>query len=67
MINDAHAILLRTGTTLTHIYREANQCANHLASLGAEQNQDLVISVNQPLSIREFIIRDSLNLRHLLE
>lgn len=41
MINDAHAIMVRTGTTLNHTYREANQCADHLARIGAEQNEDL--------------------------
>ncbi|KAI8546501.1 hypothetical protein RHMOL_Rhmol07G0123100 [Rhododendron molle] len=52
MINDAHAILSRTKTTLTYIYQEANQCADHLARLGIDQNEDLVVSVNKPLSIR---------------
>ncbi|KAI8524058.1 hypothetical protein RHMOL_Rhmol13G0119700 [Rhododendron molle] len=65
MINDAHAILNRTGTTLAHTYREANHCADHLARIGTEQNKDLVVSVNQHLSLREFMIRDGLHLRQL--
>lgn len=68
MINDANAIMVRTGTMLNHTYREASQCADHLVRIGAEQNEDLVVSVDQqPLSIREFFSRDSLNLRQLLD
>ncbi|KAI8570696.1 hypothetical protein RHMOL_Rhmol01G0056000 [Rhododendron molle] len=29
IINDAKDLINRTGTTLTHIFREANQCADH--------------------------------------
>lgn len=36
MINDAHAILGRTGAQLNHVSRTANQCADFLARLGAE-------------------------------
>lgn len=52
MIDDAHAILSRTKTTLTYIYREANHCADHLTRREANQNEDLVVSVNKPHSIR---------------
>lgn len=50
------------GTTLSHIYRDANQWADHLAWLGAEQDENLVVSIDIPISIREFMIRDSLNI-----
>ncbi|KAI8535083.1 hypothetical protein RHMOL_Rhmol10G0147600 [Rhododendron molle] len=53
MISDAQAILSRTQSTLTPIYREANQCANHLARIRAEHE---VVSVDKPLSLREFWI-----------
>lgn len=39
MINDAYAILNRTASMLTHVYREANLCADHLARLGAESTK----------------------------
>lgn len=67
IINDAHVLLNRTGTTLTHIYRNANQCADQLTRLGAEQNENLVVVVDIPISVREYLIRDSLNIRQLLD
>ncbi|KAI8568753.1 hypothetical protein RHMOL_Rhmol02G0225000 [Rhododendron molle] len=63
IINDAHVLLNRTGTTLTHIYRNANQRADHLACLGAEQNENLVVAVDIPISVSEYLIKDSLNIR----
>lgn len=39
---------------------------DHLASVGAEQD-DLVIVIDMPISIREFMIRDSLNIRKVLD
>ncbi|KAI8536564.1 hypothetical protein RHMOL_Rhmol10G0267200 [Rhododendron molle] len=42
MISDAHAILDRTESMLTHLYQEANQFADHLARIGAEQDEDLM-------------------------
>lgn len=45
-----------------HVHREANQCADFLARLGADQGEALVVSHGPPGEIREFLIRDSLNL-----
>ncbi|KAI8531497.1 hypothetical protein RHMOL_Rhmol11G0140500 [Rhododendron molle] len=60
-----HLILQRTGTSLFHIYRGSNQCADHLARLHAEQEEDLVIVESPPILLREFMImimiRDSLS------
>lgn len=52
-------------TVLAHTYRSANQCADHLARTGVEQNVELVFAIYIPLSPREFVIRDSLNIRQV--
>lgn len=67
MINDAHAILNRIASTyvLTHIYREGNLCADHLARLGAEQEEDLVLTGDKSISLREFMIRDGHKLKQV--
>ncbi|KAI8538402.1 hypothetical protein RHMOL_Rhmol09G0100000 [Rhododendron molle] len=67
IINDAKMLLLQTGPTLTHIFRAANQCANHLARMGAEQNDSLVVLEQALISIREFLLRDCLNIRQNLD
>lgn len=67
MIKDAHAILTRTESTLQHIYREVDQYADRLARIGAEKGEDPVVSTVQPISLREFWIRDHLNLRQILD
>lgn len=67
IINDGKYLLNRTGSKLTHTYRDANQCADHLAHLGAEQEKELLVMTNSPLSIREFMNRDRLNIRQVLD
>lgn len=67
IINDAKMLLHQTGSKLTHIYRAANQCADHLARMGAEQNENLVVIDQAPVSIREFLIRDCLSIRQILD
>lgn len=67
ILHDGRYLLNRTGSTLTHIYRGANKCADFLAHLGAEQEQDLVVSSSQPVEIREYMNRDSLHLRQILD
>ncbi|KAG5529761.1 hypothetical protein RHGRI_030220 [Rhododendron griersonianum] len=67
IINDAKMLLQQTESKLTHIYRDANQCADHLARMGAEQNDNLIVIDQAPISIREFLIRDCLNLRQILD
>ncbi|KAI8530507.1 hypothetical protein RHMOL_Rhmol11G0064600 [Rhododendron molle] len=42
---------------------KANQCADHLARIGSEHGEDLVVRAAQPLSFREFWIRNRLNIR----
>lgn len=41
IINEAHGLFNRTGTVLSFTYRNAD----HLAHLGVEQNEELVIVV----------------------
>ncbi|KAI8549619.1 hypothetical protein RHMOL_Rhmol06G0039200 [Rhododendron molle] len=71
-------VMSRTDTTLNHVYRTTNQCADHLihigaermdhlAHMGAEQEKDLIIAVDIPIYLREFLIRDSLNVRRVLD
>jgi len=67
LLNDGKYLLNRTGSTLTHINRNANQCADFLARLGVEQNEALVVSASPPPEIREFLIRDSRNLQQILD
>ncbi|KAI8558233.1 hypothetical protein RHMOL_Rhmol04G0074400 [Rhododendron molle] len=66
-IREAHGLLTRTDTTLIHIYHSANQCADHLAHMGAEQDGDLIVAVDIPISLGEFLIRDGLNIRRILD
>ncbi|KAI8570479.1 hypothetical protein RHMOL_Rhmol01G0037200 [Rhododendron molle] len=67
LINEAHFLLAQTNTTIGHIPRAANQCADHLARMGAEHTEDLVFVMDMPIGMREFVIRDSLNLRQVLD
>ncbi|KAG5527348.1 hypothetical protein RHGRI_028289 [Rhododendron griersonianum] len=67
IIHEAYSLLTRTDTTLNHVYRTANQCADHLAHMGAEQDEDLIVAVDIPTFLRESLIRDSLNVRWVLD
>lgn len=46
IIMEARVLIQRTGTTINHIYRGANECTDHLARINA--------------SLREFLLRDRL-------
>lgn len=48
ILNDGKYLLNRTGSNLVRIYRGANQCADYLARLGAEQNEELVVTRTSP-------------------
>ncbi|XP_058203102.1 uncharacterized protein LOC131317581 [Rhododendron vialii] len=63
LINEAHFIMAKTNTPIEHTYRSANQCADHLARMGVEQTDELVLVMDMPISMREFFLRDSLNIR----
>ncbi|KAH7859313.1 hypothetical protein Vadar_034482 [Vaccinium darrowii] len=67
MIFETKALKQRTGATLSHVSRSANECADHLARLGAEQEEHLVVMDVMPLSMREFWNRDRLGLRRVLD
>lgn len=66
IINYARTIIMGTASSLTHVYRGANECSDHLARVGPEQAEDFKILMNSPLSIREFLIRDNLSIRQYL-
>ncbi|KAI8573825.1 hypothetical protein RHMOL_Rhmol01G0305500 [Rhododendron molle] len=57
----------RTNTLIAHIFRSANQSADQLARVGEEQDKELVVQNDMPISIREFVLRDSLQLRQVLD
>ena len=67
IIREARALLQRTGATLRHISRSANQCADHLARLGAETGNPLLLMETMPVSVREFWIRDKLRITEILD
>lgn len=67
IVNDGHYILNRTGCTISHNYRGANECADFLARFGAEQTEELVVIDQPPIEIREFMNRDRLNTRSILD
>ncbi|KAI8546611.1 hypothetical protein RHMOL_Rhmol07G0132400 [Rhododendron molle] len=67
LINEAHYIMARTNTPIEHTYRSTNQCADHLARMGIEQMERLVFVMNMPIAMREFVLRDSLNIRQVLD
>lgn len=54
LLEDARMLLTRIGATLSHVGRMANQSADILARLGAQQNADLVVTAQVPLATREF-------------
>ncbi|KAG5527523.1 hypothetical protein RHGRI_028433 [Rhododendron griersonianum] len=56
---DANMLLNRIESRLSHIFREANQCASHLARMGAEQIAEQIESLvltQAPLSLTVFLI-----------
>lgn len=53
LITDAKALLAHTSSSIADIYHPANQCANHLAHMGADQDEDLVVIEDPPQSVRQ--------------
>ena len=47
MVEEAKFLMQKSGSTIRHIFQEANHSADHLARLGAEQEQ-LVESLGSP-------------------
>jgi len=66
-INEAHMLLTSSGSTIAHVGRNANQCADHLAHLSAEQEDEMVVTFNYPISIREYLLRDKLELVDIID
>ncbi|KAI8528409.1 hypothetical protein RHMOL_Rhmol12G0147000 [Rhododendron molle] len=56
--------MTRTQSTLGHIYRQANQSADNLAHLGAEQELDLVVT-EAPPPVKLFVLQDVMGIGHL--
>lgn len=67
ILNDGKYLINRTGSSIVHIFRGANEAADCLAHLGASQNEELVVTPTPPLAVREVMIRDSLNLHQVLD
>lgn len=64
IISDSKTILTGTNSTITYVSRGANECTDRV---GAEQEEDFKILTSCPISLREFLLRDSLNLRQFLD
>lgn len=45
IISHGNHLLKRTGSTLTDMYRNANQRVDHLACMGAQQEESLIYSL----------------------
>lgn len=53
------------GSTIWHIYWQANKSADHLARMGAKQLEEFVEREEPPPSVRHFVLEDALGLDHL--
>ncbi|PKI65450.1 hypothetical protein CRG98_014189 [Punica granatum] len=63
LIDDCRNLCLQFDTIIPkHTYREANKCADHLANLGAELPNSLVILTHSPPSIRKLLFEDIMGL-----
>lgn len=48
LVENSKLLLSRTGSITTYIYKDDNQCMVHLARLGADQDEPLVIGEEAP-------------------
>lgn len=67
LINEAYQLMALTNTSIGHIFRLANQCADYLARLGAKHPDVLMFIMDMPIALREFVIKNSLNIKQLLD
>lgn len=65
LIGDSRLLLRRTQFQISHIFREANTSADHLARLGAEQQEAMVVTEESPQSVRIFVRDDWLGRSHV--
>lgn len=65
ILEEARRIVVGTSSTITHIFRQANQTADCLARLGSRLGEDLIVTRNFPLAVREFVITAALGVEHL--
>jgi len=64
LVLDSRSLLKRTQSVLTHIFREANRNADHMARLGAKQQEDLVVTEDSPQSVLHSVLEDGLGVRN---
>lgn len=50
VIDETHYLMNHTNTLISHIYRLTNQCVDHLARVGFEQDEDSVVLTEMPIS-----------------
>lgn len=62
LIMDSKMLLTCTQTSLVHILRQANQSADHMARLGAEQTEEFVITEDSPQSVCHFELKDGIGI-----
>ncbi|KAG5556791.1 hypothetical protein RHGRI_007149 [Rhododendron griersonianum] len=58
LVEDSKMLMSRTGTTITHVYRMANQSTDNLARLGADQqDEELLTGACTPFPFWNHIIQ----------
>lgn len=67
MINEAYYLMAQTNNSIGHTHRLANQYADHFARMRAEHTNKLVFVMDMPIAMREFVPRDNLNIRQVLD
>lgn len=60
MVEDIKALVRMTGTKVSHASRQANQCADALARMGAVQEESLVVTYDMPMNIIQLVREDIL-------
>ncbi|KAL7210803.1 hypothetical protein ACSBR2_013807 [Camellia fascicularis] len=58
IVEDARPLLQRCNCSIQHIMREANQCADKLANMGADQVEHLLVMEEPPPEVRSLIVAD---------
>lgn len=58
IVEDARHLLQQCNCSIHHIVREANQCADKLANMGADQFEHLVVMEDPPPEVGSLIVAD---------
>lgn len=64
-VEEARRVATGTNSSVSHIFRQANQTADCLAQLGSQQEEDLILTRDVPGAAREFVIDDALGVGRL--